>query len=598
MHIDWDIDNTVEAPCPACADTAPKPVRLQVRSAIPPCPELPLALCNHCGTSFFPTLKEPEYETAHATREALAFYLEQGAGIDVMAEPLAAIDPSKVQRYLEIGCGFGFSLDFARSVFGWSVQGIDPGFAANFGREMLDLPIASTYLRTPADAGPEPFDLVLCSEVVEHVFEPLGFLEILRGVLAPGGTLLLTTPNAGAIAPDTPAGILVPLLSPGYHVTLYSRTGFEALLRRAGFTAVQVTEHGPTLRAAVSMTEGTADLSRRLDRNRYIDYLRERARTIAPDTPLGLGLRYRRLKELTHAGRFAEAEEAARQVVEACRARFGFDLDKPDELLAWTDWPADLAAFHARAPFSLCGILYCLGMLAWLHHGNRDLARTRFQAAAMAGEHARAVLQKIGADDGETDDLAWRARVYVVQILASIDAVAAVDALEALELKPSPVMKESIPSHFLKNIAIHVRYNIFTNLVNSGNYPIADKLSWKMEQEIPLLSPAQTATVSFLLGILSLNYRKSAKSAVGWFSKAYEASKELLCTDPQQAKMLMWPAIYSQALALVQLGCNREAESVLRILFIPSTRPQVPEELLEQAEALARSHRLVVKEEK
>jgi len=591
MHIDWDIDNTVEAPCPACADTAPKPVRLQVRSAIPPFPELPLVLCNHCGTSFFPTLKEPEYETAHATEEALAFYLEQGAGIDVMAEPLAAIDPSKVQRYLEIGCGFGFSLDFARSVFGWSVQGIDPGFAANFGREMLDLPIASTYLRTPADAGPEPFDLVLCSEVVEHVFEPLGFLEILRGVLAPGGTLLLTTPNAGAIAPDTPAGILVPLLSPGYHVTLYSRTGFEALLRRAGFTAVQVTEHGPTLRAAVSMTEGTADLSRRLDRNRYIDYLGERARTIAPDTPLGLGLRYRRLKELTHAGRFAEAEEAARQVVEACRARFGFDPDKPEELLAWTDWPADLAAFHARAPFSLCGILYCLGILAWLHHGNRDMARVSFQAAAAAGEHARAVLQKIGADDGETDDLAWRARGYAAQILAWTDPAAAADAIERFETEPSLVLKERIPLGILAD----VRQETFTTLLNLGHYAIADRLALGTERDLPTRTLGQTASVTFGLGILCLNHRQAAKMASTWFARAHEASLRLLATAPEQAMALLWPALYHQALALAQAKDKNGAAEAVSVLLDPSASPAVPPDIVDQAKALARTHRLAAR---
>ncbi|WP_353861993.1 class I SAM-dependent methyltransferase [Azospirillum formosense] len=596
MHIDWATSNTVtvETACPACTALGPKSIRLQIRSAVPPYPELPLAVCDRCGTAFFPTLTPPEYETAHATDAALAFYLEQGAGIDVMAEPLAAVDPARVRRYMEIGCGFGFSLDFARTVFGWSVRGIDPGFAARAGRDLLGLDIASIYLRTPADAGDDPFDLVLCSEVVEHVFEPLEFLAILRGVLAPGGTLLLTTPNAGAIGPDTPAGVMLPLLSPGYHATLYSREGFEILLRRAGFTAVSVTEHGPTLRATASMQEGTADLSRRLDRGRYIDYLGERARSIPADTPLGFGFRYRRFKELTHAGRFEEAREAARPVVDACRSRWGIDLDHPDALPAWCDGlPPDIAGFHDRAPFSLCGILYCLGMLTWLHDKDPNRARSFFRAAAAAGERTRAALQAAGADDGETDDLTWRSRGYVAQILAWSDPAAAVDGVERLAAAASPVLGERIPPAIIADI----RLGTFTTLVNLGHYAQADHLALGVEGTLAALGPAQAASASFALGILGLNHRKAPRMAAEWFAKAHEASRALLDTAPAQGEALLWPALYHQAQALVQAGRAAEAAAALRPLLQATpgeNLPAIPAELGKRAQSLARTHKLPV----
>lgn len=593
MQIDWNTSSatTIDAVCPACADASPKSVRLSVHSAVPPNPLLPLALCGRCGTAFFPTLQQPEYESAQATDAALAFYLEQGAGIDVMAEPLSAIDPSKVRRYLEIGCGFGFSLDVARTVFGWSVQGIDPGFAARAGRELLGLDISSIYLRTPADAGPEPFDLVLCSEVVEHIFEPLGFLSILRGVLAPGGTLLLTTPNAGEIRPETAAGVLVPLLSPGYHVTLYSREGFEALLRRAGFTAVSVVEHGPTLRASASMTEGTADLSRRLDRARYLDYLAERSRTIAADTPLGLGLRYRRLKELTHAGRFAEAREAAVPVIETCRARWGLELDRPEALPSMADWPADIAGFHARAPFSLCGILYCLGIAAWLQDEDRERARLYFQAAGQAGERARAALQAAGADDGETDDLAWRARGYAAGILAWSDPAAAAAGIEGLEREPSPVLGERIPPAILTGL----RRQTFTDLVNLGHYAAADRLAQGVEDDFVRYGPEETASAAFALGILSVNHRKALRSAAAWFARAHEASRDLADATGGRYGALLWPALYHQAEALAAAGQKPAAADALRGLLTPAADlPEVPAELRTRAEKLARSQRLPV----
>jgi 2-polyprenyl-6-hydroxyphenyl methylase/3-demethylubiquinone-9 3-methyltransferase len=42
------------------------------------------------------------------------------------------------------------------------------------------------------------FDLVTCMEVIEHVAEPQAFLHSLAARLAPGGLLMLSTPNRTA----------------------------------------------------------------------------------------------------------------------------------------------------------------------------------------------------------------------------------------------------------------------------------------------------------------------------------------------------------------------------------------------------------------
>lgn len=44
-------------------------------------------------------------------------------------------------------------------------------------------------------AADERFDLIIASEVIEHVEEPKRFLEFLNGRLAPGGRIVLTLPN-------------------------------------------------------------------------------------------------------------------------------------------------------------------------------------------------------------------------------------------------------------------------------------------------------------------------------------------------------------------------------------------------------------------
>jgi SAM-dependent methyltransferase len=40
-----------------------------------------------------------------------------------------------------------------------------------------------------------PFDVIICGEVIEHLGNPTGLFETAREVLAPGGRLVITTPN-------------------------------------------------------------------------------------------------------------------------------------------------------------------------------------------------------------------------------------------------------------------------------------------------------------------------------------------------------------------------------------------------------------------
>ncbi len=594
MQITWNGADPLEAPCPVCCDRSAKPVRLSVRSAVPPQPILPLVVCGTCGTAFFPTLSAVAYEETGSSEAALAFYLEQGASIEAMAEPIESVETARVKRYLEIGCGYGLSLDYARTMFGWEVYGIDPGFAARAGREALGLEISSTYLRSSRDAGHIPFDLVLCSEVIEHIFAPVDFLDILRELLSSGGTLLLTTPNARMITETTPLGTLVPLLSPGYHVTLYSQDGLERLLRQAGFGVVSVIEQGATLRAAAGMTCLAADLERRLDRKRYRDYLARRADGLPGDSPLALGLRYRQVKEMVHAGDYALADAAMNDVAVICRQHWGHDFTQLNMSVLSEPAPDSLDAYHVRYPFCACGILYFSAMLAWQHDHDHDLARRRFLAAAIVGERLRAVLQCIGADDGETDELVWRAIGNAAHILASTDPEATVEEVHGFGLQPSPLLGETMPA----SIAVDLRREIFVTLINLGHYAAADRLAEAVRSELPvgLVATTSAASVTFALGIFSLNYLQLPKDAASWFAQAYESSVAAAKSAPADAQSLQWWALYHQALALVHAGKLQEAARPLRLLLRPRS-PGLLEvflEILRQAKQLARKYGLSI----
>jgi SAM-dependent methyltransferase len=591
MSIDWTIGGTSGVLCPACRDTDPKPVMLSVPSARPPRQDLPLALCRACDTAFFPTLEAVAYEGLEGAEEALAFYLEQGAGIDAMVETVEVLAHDRACRYLEIGCGYGLSLDYARKMFGWEVRGVDPGFGAVAGKLQLGLDIIEGYLRSPADVAPLPYDIIMCSEILEHVPDPDGFLSVIPQILTPGGTLILTTPNAALIAKDTPSGTLIPLLSPGYHVVLYSRKGLEAILKRVGFTSVSVVERGPTLRAAASMGRLEADLESPLNRARYLDYLGRRADEIPANSPLALGLRYRQLKELTHAGEYALAEKISGLVGELCRQRWGNDFMRPEDFVKEGAPLPDLRSYHALYPFCLCGILYFRSMLAWRQDNCADFARKGFLAAAGVGERLRALLLGIGADDGETEELAWRALGHAAHAVAATDPGIAAREAKGFGHTRSPVLSETMPAL----IAVEMRRAVFVTLVNFGHGTQAAQLADDVAAEAPG-SSQNVAPAFFALGILALNHSKDPKNAVDWFAKAHAASRPVAEQTSGEVQSLLWLSLYHEALALVQIGERRAAESRLRCLvgLPPSGLPEVTPELNRRACELARNYNLSI----
>ena len=101
------------------------------------------------------------------------------------------------KRVLDVGCGTGANLTapLAQRFPETSFVGIDsdPASIAYANREN---PASNAEYFVEASFGDtETFDLVIASEVIEHVEHPDAFLHALRRHLAPGGKLVLTLPN-------------------------------------------------------------------------------------------------------------------------------------------------------------------------------------------------------------------------------------------------------------------------------------------------------------------------------------------------------------------------------------------------------------------
>lgn len=98
---------------------------------------------------------------------------------------------------LDVGCGAGLLAEpLAR--LGAAVTGIDAApenvAAAEAHAAAGDLVIDYRAGGIEQLAG-ERFDLVTCLEVIEHVSSPAAFVRGLAGALAPGGLMIMSTPN-------------------------------------------------------------------------------------------------------------------------------------------------------------------------------------------------------------------------------------------------------------------------------------------------------------------------------------------------------------------------------------------------------------------
>lgn len=157
-----------------------------------------------------------------------------------------------VERICDLGCGNGYLAGRLASM-GYDVTGVD---ASQSGIEIARLTYsAPMFICSELDralqenVGSEKFDLVISSDVIEHLYRPADLLEAASVLVKPKGHILIGTPYHGylknlvlSMAGKMDAHFCA--LDDGGHIKFFSVTTLSSLLRAHGFDELNFSFYG------------------------------------------------------------------------------------------------------------------------------------------------------------------------------------------------------------------------------------------------------------------------------------------------------------------------------------------------------------------
>jgi 2-polyprenyl-3-methyl-5-hydroxy-6-metoxy-1,4-benzoquinol methylase len=164
---------------------------------------------------------------------------------------LVAMLPSRLRRVLDVGCGAGNVGRTLRAAGAAELVGIEMDRdAARRAREVFDVVHEGDAQRVVTGlSAEEPFDVICCYDILEHLYDPETVLRQLLAIAAPGGVLHISIPNARHFS------LILDLVVRGTfgyqpvghrdatHLRWFTREDIVRLVEDCGWTVTEVTTH-------------------------------------------------------------------------------------------------------------------------------------------------------------------------------------------------------------------------------------------------------------------------------------------------------------------------------------------------------------------
>jgi 2-polyprenyl-3-methyl-5-hydroxy-6-metoxy-1,4-benzoquinol methylase len=175
------------------------------------------------------------------------------SGIGLTNKFVAVVkDLGNVKRVCDLGCGNGFMAGHLAGL-GYEVTGVDAS-ESGIAIARAHFPQA-TFIKATIDStlrssqALEAFDLVVSSDVIEHLYRPSDLIEAAVSLLKPNGQIVIGTPYHGYLK-----NVVLSLtgkmdahftsLNDGGHIKFFSVKTLSELLTSHGFTDLRFSFYG------------------------------------------------------------------------------------------------------------------------------------------------------------------------------------------------------------------------------------------------------------------------------------------------------------------------------------------------------------------
>lgn len=195
--------------------------------------------CDRCQTLYTRTLPAPNQKFDYQS-------LEVGSIPEYIHQRMRKVVQSfseyrQTNRFLEVGFGAGHIISKAHEL-GWDVYGVEVSKPAIAKAKKQGFNVFWGDV-TAAGYPDNYFDVVVASEVIEHLEQPAILVAEVQRILRPNGLFWLTTPSAGGLSYRL-LGNHWSVVCPPWHLCLFSGRGIYQLLANHGFDRINITSRG------------------------------------------------------------------------------------------------------------------------------------------------------------------------------------------------------------------------------------------------------------------------------------------------------------------------------------------------------------------